>query len=68
MLNKIEQDKVDRLTPRLRDFYKRGYDLAERGCAVNEVRPSRKDEREAFDMGLYHGTLSVQERYNRKCH
>lgn len=66
MLNKIEQDKVDHLSPRLRDFYKRGYDLAERGCAVNVVRPSRKDEREAFDMGLYHGTLSVQAKCSKK--
>ena len=68
MLNKIEQDKVDRLTPRLKDFYKRGYRLAEQGCAVNQTRPPRKDEREAFDMGLYHGTLSVQDRCNEKRH
>lgn len=60
-MNKTEQDKVDALSPRLRDYYRQGYDAARSGTASKCLRPRRKDENDAFNLGMYHGTLSVQE-------
>ena len=59
-MNQTEQEKVDALSPRLKHFYWQGYDLARSGGAAKSLPPSRKDEVEAFNLGMYHGTLSVQ--------
>ncbi len=67
-MNKTEQDKVDALSPRLQAIYRQGYDAARSGSAGKFPRPSRKDEIEAFNLGMYHGTLSVQEECTAKRH
>ncbi len=65
-MNPNEQKKVEALSPRLKDFYWKGYDLARSGGALKSLRPSRKDEIEAFNLGMYHGTLSVQSECAKK--
>ena len=59
-MNQTEQKKFEALSPRLQQIYWQGYDLARSGSAAKSQRPSRKDEVEAFNLGMYHGTLSVQ--------
>lgn len=65
-MNPAEQKKVEALSPRLKDFYRQGYDLARSGGASKHQAPPRKDELEAFNLGMYHGTLSVQDECSKK--
>ena len=65
-MNANEQDKIDAMSPRLRDCYQQGYEAA-RSASIGDVhRPERKDEIEAFNLGMYHGTLSVQDECSKK--
>lgn len=67
-MNANEQAKVDALSSRLKTIYLQGYDAARSGSIGNVRRPERKDELEAFNLGMYHGTLSVQEECAQKRH